>query len=161
MEQVINKNNHHRIRTKLIAEAANGPVTPIASQELSKRGIVLLPDLLVNAGGVCVSYFEWLKNLSHVRFGRMSRKWEQQSRQSIFETVEKLTGRQMTMEERKMAVESFGGNGNGESEELIVYSGLEDTMVCASRDVRAISLSKVFSYLLFTINYIIYLFILF
>lgn len=143
LEQAINKDNYHNVKAKIIAEAANGPVTPLASQELAKKGVVILPDLLVNAGGVCVSYFEWLKNLSHVRFGRMSRKWEQQSRKSIFETVEKLTGRQMSMEDRRKAIEAFGGTGNGESEELIVYSGLEDTMVCASRDVRNISLEKV------------------
>lgn len=75
MEKAINKDNAHRFQAKLIVEAANGPTTMEGEDILKKKGVQFLPDILCNAGGVTVSYFEWLKNLEHVRPGRMNRKW--------------------------------------------------------------------------------------
>ena len=77
LEDQITEENAPRIRAKLIAEGANGPVTANAQQILFEKGVMILPDIYLNAGGVTVSYFEWLKNLSHVRFGRMQKRYEQ------------------------------------------------------------------------------------
>ncbi len=75
-EKSINAKNAHKFNCKLIVEAANGPTTEAAEKILTERGIKFLPDVLCNAGGVTVSYFEWLKNIEHVRWGRLFRKWE-------------------------------------------------------------------------------------
>lgn len=91
---------------------------------LVKRQIVVLPDLLVNAGGVAVSYFEWLKNLSHVRFGRMNKRWEEVSKESLLSLVEHATGKPIDPSARKAA-------GIGAEETQIIYSGLEETMATA------------------------------
>ena len=76
-EKEVNIKNAERLKCKFVAEAANGPVTPFADDILARKGILVIPDMLLNAGGVTVSYFEWLKNLSHVRFGRLNKKWEE------------------------------------------------------------------------------------
>lgn len=125
LERQIGLRNVHNIKAKLIGEAANGPVTPGAHEVLEKRGVVVIPDLLLNAGGVTVSYFEWLKNLSHVRFGRMNKKWDESVRRKLLQVVEENAGRKLTEAERKQIV-------HGAEEADLIYSGLEDTMISAS-----------------------------
>lgn len=100
-----------------------------ANAVLLKRGVVVLPDLLANAGGVAVSYFEWLKNLSHVRFGRMNKRWEEYSKESLLSLVESATGRPLDPLRRKAAM-------TGAEESQIIYSGLEDTMANACAETR-------------------------
>jgi glutamate dehydrogenase (NAD(P)+) len=136
LEQQIHSGNAHKIRAKLIAEAANGPTTPAANAILKERGIVVLPDLLVNAGGVVVSYFEWLKNLSHVRFGRMNKRWEEYSKTKVLELVEQSTGKPLDSQLKQLAI-------HGADEHHLVYSGLEDTMINACRETRMCALANV------------------
>ncbi|MGD9487410.1 MAG: Glu/Leu/Phe/Val dehydrogenase [Calditrichaceae bacterium] len=131
LENQITMENVKKIKAKIIAEAANGPVTADASELLSKNGVQILPDLYLNAGGVTVSYFEWLKNLSHVRFGRMSRRFEEDINSKILKSVEDLTG-------KKFANKVFDQIARGADEKELVYSGLEETMITAYRDIRAI-----------------------
>jgi glutamate dehydrogenase (NAD(P)+) len=127
LEKQVHKDNAARVKAKLIVEGANGPVTPFAEEILLKKGAVVLPDMLCNAGGVTCSYYEWLKNLSHVRFGRLTRKWEERSKTAMLAQVEKVGGRaaELTEAERKTLLA-------GPSERDIVYSGLEDTMATVS-----------------------------
>jgi glutamate dehydrogenase (NAD(P)+) len=124
LEKQITKDNAGRIKAKIIVEGANGPVTPKGEAILEAKGSVIIPDFLANAGGVTVSYFEWLKNLQHVRFGRMTRKWEERSKQILLAEVERHQPAgtpRLSAAERKLAVQ-------GPSELDIVRSGLEDTM---------------------------------
>jgi len=120
LEKQIDKNNARRIKAKLIVEGANGPVTPMAEDILYEKGCVVLPDMLCNAGGVTCSYYEWLKNLSHVRFGRLTRKWEERSKVLMLSQIEKAGVKLSPKEVKEVTA--------GPSERDIVYSGLEDTM---------------------------------
>ena len=90
LEGAIHLGNAHQIQARLIVEAANGPVTAGADEALRNRGVVILPDLYANAGGVTVSYFEWVKNLSHIRFGRMERRREEARHQLLVDELERL-----------------------------------------------------------------------
>ena len=101
MEGVITSANANRIRAKVIAEAANGPVTYEADQILKEKGTFIIPDAFLNAGGVTVSYFEWLKNLSHVRFGRMDRRFAVAQNERILDLIESSTGKRSTASRRK------------------------------------------------------------
>ena len=91
LEGVIHRNNANRVQARLIVEAANGPVTAGADAILRDRGVVIIPDMYANAGGVTVSYFEWVKNLSHIRFGRMERRREESRNQLIVNELERLS----------------------------------------------------------------------
>ena len=122
LENQINSTNAARIKTKIIAEAANGPVTPEAEAVLLKKGTVIIPDIYLNAGGVTVSYFEWLKNLSHVRFGRMEKRYQQNMNNNLIEAIESNTGKKLSKVQRQMI-------DHGAEEKDLVYSGLEDTMI--------------------------------
>jgi glutamate dehydrogenase (NAD(P)+) len=135
LERQITQKNMTNIKAKIIGEAANGPLTPAAHEHLVKRNVVIIPDLLLNAGGVTVSYFEWLKNLQHVRFGRMNKRWEERGRKSILEMVEGHVGRQLSDHERRHLV-------HGAEEHELVYSGLEDTMINACLETRTTAMEE-------------------
>ncbi|ORX97479.1 glutamate dehydrogenase [Basidiobolus meristosporus CBS 931.73] len=129
LERQIGLKNVNRIKAKVIGEGANGPITPAAHDILVKNGRVVVPDLLLNAGGVCVSYFEWLKNISHIRFGRMNKKWDEQGKAQLLSLVEENAGRKLTVTERQQVI-------HGAEEHELVYSGLEDTMIKACEETR-------------------------
>lgn len=129
LENVINGSNAARIRAKIIGEGANGPITPEADEILNQKGVVVIPDMYLNAGGVTVSYFEWLKNLSHVRFGRMDKRFSENQNNTILNTVENLTGKKVTAVERTLIM-------HGPDEVDLVYSGLEDTMIGSYHEIR-------------------------
>jgi glutamate dehydrogenase (NAD(P)+) len=134
LENVINESNADRIKAKVIGEGANGPLTPEADEILNAKGTIVVPDMYLNAGGVTVSYFEWLKNLSHVRFGRMDKRFSENQNNAIVQTVENLTGKTITEQERKQLM-------HGPDEVDLVYSGLEDTMIGSYHEIRDTMLS--------------------
>jgi glutamate dehydrogenase (NAD(P)+) len=129
MESQIHANNAMAINAKLIVEAANGPTTYEADEILRHRGVTILPDLYVNAGGVTVSYFEWTRNLSHMRFGRMQRRYDELRGITYLRALEELTGKTASDKLRTDIV-------HGASELDLVRSGLDDTMQMAFRDMR-------------------------
>src|SRR5580693_1344987 len=129
LENVINGDNAPRVKAKIIGEAANGPLTPEADEILIKKGVVVVPDMYLNAGGVTVSYFEWLKNLSHVRFGRMDKRFSENQNDYLLHTVESLTGKKASTVERNQIL-------HGPDEVDLVYSGLEDTMIGSYHEIR-------------------------
>jgi glutamate dehydrogenase (NAD(P)+) len=128
MEGVINRTNAANIQAKVIAEAANGPVTFAAEVLLKEKGTVIIPDVYLNAGGVTVSYFEWIKNLSHIRFGRMQRRYEESKSETIIKAIEQ-TGNKIPQE----LIEKLS---QGASELDLVRSGLDDTMRKAFQEIR-------------------------
>jgi glutamate dehydrogenase (NAD(P)+) len=119
------------VKAKIVVEAANGPTTPEADAILDQRGVMVIPDAFINAGGVTVSYFEWVKNLGHVRFGRMQKRYEQAAYGRILKSVEELTGKQFTSEQAALVT-------HGASEEDLVNSGLEETMIGAYHPIREV-----------------------
>lgn len=129
LEGQITAGNAPRIRARIIAEGANGPTTTEADAILQAKGVMVLPDMYLNAGGVTVSYFEWLKNLSHVRFGRMEKRFEEGAFGRLIGVVEQLTGRSVSQAER-LAVTT------GPDELALVNSGLEETMIGAYHEIR-------------------------
>lgn len=135
MEQQITLENVDRIQARMIVEAANGPTSPAADRKLIERGVIIVPDMLANAGGVCVSYFEWLKNLSHVRFGRINKRWEESSKHQLMDLIEAGLGRKLEPEVRASV-------GTGADEAHLVYSGLEDTIINACADVRQVAVAN-------------------
>lgn len=88
VEKSIHRDNASNIKAKVIGEAANGPTTVMAEEILSKKGVLIVPDMVLNGGGVTVSYFEWLKNISHVVPGRLTKRYEEQSRRNLYEMIQ-------------------------------------------------------------------------
>ena len=121
MEGVITHKNASELQCKVVAEAANGPVTYEADQILKEKKIFFFPDAYLNAGGVTVSYFEWIKNLSHVKFGRMDRRFAEAQSQKIIELMEGALGKKLDNKAKEQLLE-------GPNEINLVRSGLDDTM---------------------------------
>lgn len=128
LENVINKENASRVKARIIGEAANGPLTPDADEIFAKKGIIVVPDMYLNAGGVTVSYFEWLKNLSHVRYGRIEKRFTENMNSHILGQLEKLTDKKVSELSRKFIL-------HGANEIDLVYSGLEETMITATNEI--------------------------
>jgi glutamate dehydrogenase (NAD(P)+) len=129
LENQITVENAPRIKAKIIAEAANGPVTADADPILVEKGCLILPDFYINAGGVTVSYFEWLKNLSHHRFGRLENRFHHNQFNALLNKIEDMTGKKATDRERELLT-------RGGTEIELVNSGLEDTMITAYNQIR-------------------------
>ena len=134
LERQIHTNNAPLVQAKIVAEGANGPTTFNGAEILNQRGCLVIPDLYLNAGGVTVSYFEWLKNLSHVRFGRLNKRFQEASSSAMVRALEELTGKTLGPEIRARVVQGAG-------EKDLVYSGLEETMVTAFQEISDIMLS--------------------
>jgi len=128
MEGQITAQNADRLQAPLIAESANGPVTFEADEKLRARGVVILPDIFVNAGGVVVSYFEWIKNLSHIHLGRMDRRLDEMRGERIVHALEVMTGKKVTDDIRTEL-------STGADELDLVRSGLDDTMRTAYQEI--------------------------
>ena len=128
LENVINEDNAPRIKAKIIGEAANGPLTPEADEIFAAKGVLVVPDMYLNAGGVTVSYFEWLKNLSHVRYGRMEKRFTENQNRQMLESIETLAGNPLIGKLRDEIL-------HGPDEVDLVRSGLEETMISATREV--------------------------
>jgi glutamate dehydrogenase (NAD(P)+) len=131
LENQITSANISKIKAKIIAEGANGPTTPEAEEFFTKKGGIIIPDMYCNAGGVTVSYFEWLKNLSHVAFGRMDKRYEENASRTFVDTIEKATGVTLSADQRKAVIK-------GPTELELVNSGLEDTMIRSYHEMREI-----------------------
>ena len=131
LENQITAENAPRITAKIIAEGANGPTTAEAEKILLAKRVLIIPDVYLNAGGVTVSYFEWVKNLSHVRFGRVGKRFEEGSFERIVSAMERATGHRISDEERRTIV-------HGADEIDLVNSGLEETMIGAYHQIREI-----------------------
>ncbi|MDH3284812.1 MAG: Glu/Leu/Phe/Val dehydrogenase, partial [Acidobacteriota bacterium] len=128
LENQVTLENVRRVKARVIAEAANGPITPDADDDLNKREVFIIPDIYLNAGGVTVSYFEWTKNLSHIRYGRMEKKLDAEKRLGLVEATEDLVGRQIPERARRRLLRDMG-------EEDLVNSGLEETMTSAYNEI--------------------------
>ena len=128
LESQITGDNADKIKAKIIAEAANGPTTADGHDILKNRGALILPDSYLNAGGVVVSYFEWLKNIQHVRFGRMGKRFDETSLKKILGVIENISDRKFTDAE-------ISNLAHGAEEYDLVDSGLEETMITAYQEI--------------------------
>jgi glutamate dehydrogenase (NAD(P)+) len=135
LESQITDWNADRIQAKIIAEGANGPIAASAEPTLLAKNILVIPDMFINAGGVVVSYFEWLKNLSHVRFGRLDKRYEENSKKGLIATIENLTGKSLSASERALLVQ-------GPNEVDLVNSGLEDSMIGSYHEIMEVWRNK-------------------
>jgi glutamate dehydrogenase (NAD(P)+) len=129
LENVLTGENAPRVKAKIVLEGANGPTTPEADEVFRNKGMLVIPDVYANAGGVTVSYFEWLKNLSHVRLGRLDRRRQAATELRMLQAIETATGRKFSNAERESFVKVT-------DELAIVNSGLEDTMIVAYQEIR-------------------------
>lgn len=129
LEHQITEDNAPRVRARIVLEGANGPTTPEADAILEEKGVLVIPDIYANAGGVIVSYFEWLKNLSHVRFGRLEKRYQESAHRRMLSTIENATGTRLTPEERASVI-------RGSDELTVVNSGLEEIMLVAYHEIR-------------------------
>lgn len=129
LENQITPVNAPKIKAKMIVEGANGPVTAYAEEILLKKGVLLIADMYANAGGVTVSYFEWLKNLSHVSFGRIDKRYDEASHLNMVNIIETVSGKTLTREQKSTVIKGAG-------EHELVNSGLEDTMITAYHQIR-------------------------
>ena len=121
LENVITLKNVDSIKAKIICEAANGPVSYRADRKLKDRGTVIIPDIYANAGGVTVSYFEWIRNISHIRMGRLHKRYEEDRGEVILKALEQISPNKLSQDITNKLV-------HGANEEDIIASGLEDTM---------------------------------
>ena len=135
LEGVINMDNAHNIKTKLIIEAANGPVTAKADKILRDKGVIIIPDMYANAGGVTVSYFEWVKNVNHMRFGRLQRRREESHNSLLLDELERRNSQDFSP-----AFKAAYIKGAGELD--LVRAGLDDTMRGAYIKIRETLLQK-------------------
>lgn len=135
LENQIHDENAPNVKAKIIGEGANGPLTPAAEEILLKKGVLIIPDLYLNAGGVTVSYFEWLKNISHVAYGRIGRRYEESSVTNVVTAFEELSGKDLSLSQRTKLIK-------GASELDLVNSGLEDTMIISFNQILEIKHSR-------------------
>ena len=128
LENVITLKNVDNIKAKIICEAANGPVSYRADQKLKGRGTVIIPDIYANAGGVTVSYFEWIRNISHIRMGRLHKRYEEDRGEVILKALEQISPNKLSQDLTNQLV-------HGANEEDIIASGLEDTMRVSFQEI--------------------------
>lgn len=134
LENQIRMDNVEKVKAKIIAEAANGPITSLASEHLLNKGVLILPDIYLNAGGVTVSYFEWVKNLSNVRFGRLDKRFQQRNFDNIINIISEMTGKRPSQDLIKRYTSQA-------DEVSLVHSGLQDTMISSFQQIRDIQRS--------------------
>ena len=128
LENQLTTANMRKIRCRVVAEAANGPTTPAAEEYLSRKDVLVMPDIFMNAGGVTVSYFEWTKNISHMRYGRLEKRVDHAKRENLVGAIENLVSRSFPRKRRDALV-------RGTDERDLVNSGLEETMVTAFDEI--------------------------
>lgn len=131
LENQITKQNMRRIKARVVAEAANGPTTPAAEDHLARKGALVMPDIFMNAGGVTVSYFEWTKNISHMRYGRLEKRLDHAMRENLVGAIENLVAGEFPRRRRETLL-------RGTDERDLVNSGLEETMISAFDEIAEI-----------------------
>ena len=128
LENAITLKNVGNIKAKIICEAANGPISYRADQKLKNRGAVIIPDIYANAGGVTVSYFEWIRNISHIRMGRLNKRYEEHRGEAILKAIKQISTNKLPKELIDQLV-------HGANEDDIIASGLEDTMRVSFQEI--------------------------